>query len=235
MTRLMSLIQLDFIAQWRNRFYAIGIVMAIIIGVSLRAFFSPEDLTRALPMMFLFAIGGSTMLYVAGLMIFEKDEGTLFALIVSPMRRPEYMLSKIITLSILATLETAIALVIAVGIGGYSLPLVLIGAILMAVMLTLTGIILVVRFDTLTDFLFPVLLIAMVLQMPFIYFLGLWENPLIWIVPTTAPTMLMWGGWHSLEPIELIYGFAYSIITIIVLYRWSLLAFNTHIVMKVRG
>jgi hypothetical protein len=44
--------------------------------------------------------------------------------------------------------------------------------------------------------------------------------------------MLMWSAWHPIETWQLIYAVVYSVIIIAVLYRWALIAFNKHIILK---
>lgn len=235
MTRLLSTMKLDAAVQFRNKFYYIGIGLALVIAAILAAFFEHESLGQMIPIFFLFAIGGSTLLYVAGLVIFEKDEHTMDAMLVSPLRLNEYMASKVITLTLLVIVESLLAVALSYGLGGFN-PLLLIGGIaLMAIMLTLIGFVLVVRYDTITDFLIPVLVVGLVLQLPFIQFLGIWENPIWYLIPTSAPTVLMLGAWRPLETWELVYGLGYSLLLIGFTYRWALSAFNTYIVMKERG
>ncbi len=233
--RLLSTMRLDATIQWRNRFYIIGVGLSLLLALGLAQFLQPEMVNAVLPMLFLFAIGGTTMLYVAGLLIFEKDERTLEAVIVSPMRVSEYMLSKIVTLTLLATLESLIVVVLTQGLDGFNPGLLLAGIILMGVMLTLTGIIMIVRYDSITDFLIPVVTVSLVLQLPALYFTGISDSVLWLIVPTSAPVMLMWAAWFPVESWQVVYGFVYSLVLIAGLYRWARLAFHKHIVLRERN
>jgi fluoroquinolone transport system permease protein len=235
MTRLLATMRLDATMQWRNRFYYIGIGLALLLAAGLAQFIDHRALSATLPLLFLFAIGGTTMLYVAGLVIFEKDERTLEAVIVTPIRIGEYMISKLITLTFLAALESVIVLALAYGLTGFNAALLLAGIILMGAMLTLVGFVMIVRYDSITDFLIPVVVVNLALQLPALYFTGVSDTLLWLIVPTTAPTMLMWAAWHPVEDWHIIYGLVYSLVIIAVLYRWALAAFHTHIIMKARA
>lgn len=234
MSRLAATLRLDATVQWRNRFYYIGIGLSLLLALAMAQFVEHDMLSGTLPLLFLFAIGGTTMLYVAGLIIFEKDEHTLEAVIVSPVRTNEYMISKVITLTFLATLESVIVLVLAYGLTGYNIALLLAGIILMGVMLTLIGFVMIVRYDSITDFLMPVVAVNLVLQLPALYFTGVSDTLLWLILPTAAPVMLMWAAWHTVETWQVIYGVVYSLVTIAVLYRWALAAFHTHIILRER-
>jgi fluoroquinolone transport system permease protein len=240
MTRLLAAMKTDVMVQNRNNLYRIGIGIALLSGYIVSQITTAEALPTMIPIIMLFVVGGSTLLYVAGLLIFEKDEGTLSALIVSPLRRGEYLWSKVITLSFLATLESTILVGLSVylislsqTVASFNILLLFLGIVVMAVSYTLLGIILIVRYKQITDFLVPVLVLALVLQAPFLYFAGLIENPLFLIIPTSAPTMLMQAAWIHLELWQWVYALAYSAVQVLGLTLWAFRAFHTHIVMKV--
>jgi fluoroquinolone transport system permease protein len=101
------------------------------------------------------------------------------------------------------------------------------------VIYTLIGIILIVRFDRITDFLIPMSMIAVLLQLPFLYFLGWIVHPVFLIIPTSAPAMLMQGAYIPLMTWEWGYAVVYTAIQIGLFSVWAYRAFNTHIIMKV--
>jgi fluoroquinolone transport system permease protein len=240
MTRLLSAIKMDVTVQWRNKLYVIGIAAGVLVAGALALLFSADQLYLGVPTMLLLVAGGSTLLYVAGLITFERDEGTLSAVIVSPLRTSEYLWSKIITLTTLATLESIImvggAMLIMSRDGDVPVPNILIiltGMITMGVIYTLLGIVLVVRYDKITDFLIPMGAIATVLQLPFLHFMDIVVSPLWLIFPSSATTMLVRGAYVPLSTGEWVYVIGYTAVQIIVLTGWAYRAFQTHIIMKV--
>ena len=240
MTRLLSAMKTDVTVQVRNNLYAIGIGVGVLVAVMLSQLASPEQLSLAVPTLMLLVVGGTTLLYVAGMILFEKDEGTLNAVIVSPLRPAEYLWSKIITLTALATLESAVMIGGAMLIMSWSanitlpnIPILLIGIIAIGIIYTLIGIILIVRYNQITDFLMPMAGIAVILQLPFLYFLGVVEQPLLLIIPTSAPTVLMQGAYIQLEAWQWLYAIGYTALLIVGLTIWAYRAFHTHIIMKV--
>jgi fluoroquinolone transport system permease protein len=200
----------------------------------------PEQLPAWIPTLMLLVVGGSTMLYVAAMILFEKEQGTLKATIVSPVRTSEYLWSKIVTLTTLAVVESLVM------VGGGMLlmsfwhrltlpnvPLLLAGIIAIGVIYTLVGIILIVRYDKITDFLIPVSAVAVILQLPFLYFIGWVQSPLLLIIPTSAPTVLMQGAFGPLQTWEWLYACGYSAALIVGLTFWAYRAFHKHIIIKV--
>ncbi|MFQ5408881.1 MAG: ABC transporter permease [Anaerolineales bacterium] len=240
MTRLLTAMKTDVTVQIRTNLYAIGIGAGAIVAAALAWLASPEQLFTLVPTLMLLVVGGSTLLYVAAMIIFEKEQGTLNATIVSPLRTSEYLWSKILTLTALATLEATVMIGGALLIMRFSgdvllpnVPLLLIGVIAIGVIYTLVGIVLVVRFDTITDYLIPMAGVAVILQLPFLYFLGWITNPVFLVIPTSAPTLLMQGAYVHLEAWEWVYGIGYTFALIVGLTIWAHRAFRAHLVVKV--
>jgi fluoroquinolone transport system permease protein len=239
MTRLIAAMRMDVTVQWRNKLYVIGIVAGVLVAGVLALLFAADQLYLGVPTLMLLVVGGSTLLYVAGLITFERDEGTLSAVIVSPLRTTEYLWSKVITLTGLATLESAIMIggaMLILGRNGAvpvpNIPIMLIGIISMGVIYTLLGVVLIVRYDKITDFLLPMAAIASILQLPLFHFLDVVVSPLFLIIPTSASTMLIRGAYIPLTAGEWLYAIGYTAVQIVVLAIWAYRAFNTHIIRK---
>ncbi len=240
MSRLLSLLKTDVVVQFRNKLYAIGIGVAVIIAIGISQLASVKHLPLVVPTLMLLALGGSTLLYVAGMILFEKDEKTINALITSPLRVSEYLWSKIITLSTLATIEGVVMVGGAMLIMGFWVPVpipnlipLFLGIMATGIVYCLVGIILVVRYEKLTDFILPMGAYAGILQVPFLYFLGLVEHPIFLVIPTSASTMLIKGAYVQLPLWQWIYAILYTSITILVFAFWAHRAFTKYITMKV--
>lgn len=240
MMRLLTAMKTDVTVQVRTNLYAIGIGAGALVAVMLAWLASPEQLLTYVPTLMLLVVGGSTLLYVAGMIIFEKDEGTLNANIVSPLRISEYLWSKIVTLTGLATLEAIVMIGGAMFLMNFAdeitlpnIPVLLVGIMAISVLYTLIGIVTVVRFDTITDYLIPMAGLAVVLELPFLYFLGWVKHPLLLAIPTSAPAMLMQGAYVQLAAWEWLYAIGYTAALVVGLAVWAQRAFRTHVVMKV--
>jgi fluoroquinolone transport system permease protein len=240
MTRFLAAIKVDVMVQVRNNLYTIGIVIAVITAAMLAWLGSADQLPALVPTLMLLVVGGSTFLYIGALIFFEKEQGTLNATIVSPMRPSEYLWSKIATLTGLATLEAVIMIGGGTLIMSFSeslslpnIPLLLLGIVIMGILYTLAGIILMVRYDKITDFLVPLALIVSFLQLPFLYFWGIFELPFLLVIPTSAPAMLMRGAFVPLAAWEWLYAVGYSAVLLTGLSVWAYRAFHAHIILKV--
>lgn len=105
------------------------------------------------------------LLFIAALIFMEKDEGTLLAYLVSPGRVPEYLVSKAVTMSLLAVVYTLILVLPVLGLGPNWLHLL---AIMVAGSLfaTLLGAFIAVHFENLSQSLFPLITVMTVLTVP---------------------------------------------------------------------
>jgi len=235
MARLLATMKLDAKIQFRHRFYHVSIALALLLGLGVRQLGDPQLVATLLPVLFLVGIGATAAGYVAGLIVFERDQHTLDAMFVSPLRLTEYLDSKITTLTALVIVEGAITVLAAQGLLGVNWLLLLLGAALLGAMFTLLGAILIVRFATITDFLIPGGLVLLLLELPALYFGGLSDSSLWLLIPSSAPTVLIWGAWHPLEPWQVIYALGYSAVTLAIGYRWALGAFTKYILVRERS
>ncbi len=237
MKRLVAAIRTDFVVQIRNNLYAIGIIVALIIAVGMWWLATIEQISLITPTLTLIVVGGSTLFYVAAMILFERSEGTLSAVIVSPLRTSEYLGSKIVTLAFLATLESAIMIGLALWLkGGFSafstisLPALALGLVCMGVIYTLAGIILVVRFHKIVDALIPLAAIAILFQIPAFHDLGLVTHFTLLAIPTSGPTEIIRGAFSGLQNWEWVYALGYSSISIGLGIWWAKRAFEKHVV-----
>lgn len=235
MNRIISTLRLDVQIQWRSRFYYVSLALALLLGLGVRQLLDPQTTKTVLPMLFLLGVGGTGFIYIAGLIVFERDQHTLEAQLISPLKLTEYLNSKLISLTLLLLFEGTVMVIAAQGFSDVNWLLVIGGTILMSLLFVLAGLILIVRFSTITDFLIPTLIVMLPLQLPVLYFSGISESWVWLISPASAPTMLIWGAWNPLEPWQLLYAIVYSAVLIALAYRWALHAFTHHVILQERN
>ncbi len=233
MSHLLSAMRVDVILQARSRLYHIGIGIAVVMGVVVRLFIGHDALRSALPILVLIGMGNTTYVFVAGMVLFEKGEHTLDALVVSPLSVPAYRLSKVITLTAFAVVETAILLVIAFGVTGFNPWLLALGALAVGVMYALTGLVQVVRYNSVTDFLMPgAMIVGLVPALPLLDVLGIWPSSMWYLIPTYAPLLILTAAFRSIETWQWVYAIGYSALLIAVGSVLARGAFVKHIVQR---
>lgn len=240
--RFFAVLKLDMLIQWRIKLYLIGVLAGVIVAVAVAQITAADQLYLVIPALMLLVIGGSTMLYVAALIIFERDEATINAVIVSPLRTTEYLFAKIFSLLILITVECitmiggSMFLIWLAGTEPLTMPnigLLWLGITGNAVIYTLIGIILIVRYRRITEFFIPLAAVAIVLEIPVIYFLDIFMHPFLLVIPTSAPTLIIRGAFVECTPVEWAYAAGYTILLITGFGFWGYHAFKKHVVMTI--
>ena len=209
MHRLAATIRLDLRLQMRNGFYyAVAFVLVCWLVLLTRL---PEiDWGYVLPA---FVFGNLVMVnfyFVAGLVLLEKSEGTLEAQVVTPLADWEYLASKTLTLAALSLVEQFIIVWSAYG-GGFAAGPLIGGIVLAAILYTLVGFLLVARYRSINEYLFPSVLFTAVLSLPMLHYFGLWDSGVLYLHPFTAPLVLRAGAFGPIPPWQWAYGVLYSV------------------------
>lgn len=238
MNRLLTETKTNIVVQFRNGLYYVSLGIGTITALIISQLIGINAMSLAMAGIMILVVGASTVLYVAAMILFERDEGTIYATLISPLTHGEYLIAKIISLVLLASAEAMLMFYGAIAIMYFQnveiiLPnflILTISLIAICIIFVLMGIILVVRYRNITDFIMPMAGLMITLSLPILYFIGLSDSWLWLIFPISSPTMLMLGAFSGLENWQYIYGIGYSILLIVGLSIWARKAFVKHIV-----
>ncbi|MBL8155950.1 MAG: ABC transporter permease [Anaerolineae bacterium] len=227
MTRLLFALRLDMRIQFRNGFYYVGAFVVVVAVVLLGLLRGPLDLSLIIPGLVFFNLLITTFYFVGGLVLLEKEEGSLVGLAVTPLRKSEYLLAKIGSLTLLAGIETTLYIVIAFGV----MPP-FFGMILLAGIYTLFGFVAIARYDSINEFLLPSVIVVMLLMLPLVGFFELWHSPIFYLHPLQPTLVLMRAAYAPATPAEIAYGVLGSLFWYGVLFAWARRAFDRVIMEK---
>lgn len=218
MSRLAATIKTDVRIQFRNGFY---FATAFVVGFSILLLrWLPADTAMLiLPVVILQNVLVNTFYFVSGLLLLERVEGTFVAQSVTPLRADEYLVSKLGTLTGLSLAESLLIAVAVFGIDVWLIAMA-VGIALAAALFCLAGVGLVVRYDSINEFLLPSVLYASLLTLPMLGIFGF--GPAAWYLPhpIQGPLSLMQiDATHTAG--RLAYAIAYPILWIVPLYLWS--------------
>lgn len=230
MNRLATAVRWDMRLQFRHGFYYAAIFIAVI-SIIILSQFSEPFYTVAMPVFVMGNMTINTYFFVAGLVLLEKDDGILEGLVVTPLRRWEYLWSKLLSLMILTVLENGVIVTAVMGLN-FNLLLLLAGIILLSFINTLYGFIMVARYDSINSFLFPSVFWTMLLSLPLLQYFGLVATPLMWLHPVQAPLILLVGAFQPVTTWEVLYGLVYGLVWVVILYQWAKRAFYRFIILK---
>lgn len=232
--------RLDVRVQARNQLWSISAGVGVLAAAAL-AWLTPADhVGGTVPMAILMFVGGSTLLYVVAMILMERSDGTLSAMVVSPLRRWEYLSSKVITLSGMATLEAALMTFGCLAILSWPLgasptwpgPMFFVGVVGLGAMHVLTGVVVVVRYEKINEALLPVSIMALIYQVPALWMVGAIDHSALLIIPSAAPTLLVRAAFTPLSSGEWVYAIAGTLTFIGGLAVWADRAFHRQVVQR---
>lgn len=201
MKRLGVLLRCDLVTQYRHGLWAAGLVVAGV-WAALLAPLSREYLDLWLPVALYSDVVVTGLMFVAGMLFFERDQGSIAALVVTPIRTEEYLASKVISLTLLVVI-IATALTLALYRGGGDWPRLLLAFALGGALFTLLGFLVAARFNTVSTFLTAFGLISTLLVLPVLDYFGLLSHPLFWVLPVQPPMVLFRQAFHGGSAAEL--------------------------------
>ena len=192
MTRLASALRLEVTLQIRQRFLHAAVFSGLIwLAVLLPMPQQPAPGRRALrPVRRHRASSGSSS--SAGTVFFEKQERTLGAVISTPLRFWEYLAAKLTVLLVLISLFVAIVVVTIAHGFAYRLAPLVAGVVLGTLLMLLVGFITSLPFASVSDwFLAATIPLAVMTVLPVLHYSGVWPNPLLYVIPTQGPLLLL--------------------------------------------
>ncbi len=230
MNRLLSTIYLDLKLQFRNGFYYASAFIAIGLVILLRQF-SHLDLNHFFaPIMFM-NLEINAFYFIAGLVLLEKGEGTLESQVITPLRPFEYLISKAITLGILSVIETVVIVLFTIGIS-FNWFFLFIGCMFLVAIFSLYGFMVVVRYDSINEFLLPSILWTVGYLLPLLFYFDFFQTRLFYLHPLLAPLLLMQAAFEPITINHIIYGLLYSILWTAIALYFSLQAFDRFVISK---
>ena len=220
MSRLTSTLRLDSQLQARNKVYLIIGVAAFAFAFAFDALLTPDQLRFFMPVLIMYGVSMTTVFLVGVLLLIERNQGTLSVVMVSPLRPTEYLASKLITLTALALVESAIMAVVAYGLGFWFGWFVL-AVVMRASMGVAVGVAVGVRFRSITRFLVPAIGLSLAFDVPNIWYFELWPNPLFYLWPSMPPLLLAKAAFLEVEPLQLVYALLYGALVVGAALIWA--------------
>ncbi len=236
MSNLKNMLKWEFTLLYRYKIIHISILSVILYFLTTQAI---EDMNRpifhSLLLFFDPAIIG--IMFVGALVLFEKSENVLQALVITPMKTDDYLLSKMTSLTILSCISATIFILLMNIFGGIDFNVFYLasGIILTSILLILLGFILVSRLKSINEYLLAMALVFLGLTFPpMLHLSGLYENVIFYLWPTQASLLIFRGVFNEsiLETWEIAYGIIYQIVWIGILYFFGRKAFYKYIISR---
>ena len=221
MTRWLSALRFDVLLQARQGFYAATAVIVVLVGGLLVAIPAELRTNSALlvPFWVVVNLPITTFFFMCGLMLLERDEGTLMALAVTPISPHAYLGVRVITLVALATVETLIVASLAFEIRH---PLFVAGAAgLLGIMLTSLGAVVSARYESMNELILPGSVLVTFLLLPLFAHVGLTSHTPFLLHPVEPALTLLRAAYGGATAVEITYGILAGVAWCVVSWRWG--------------
>lgn len=235
MTRVVRALGLELTLQVRQRFLHAAIFSGLIwLAVLLPM---PDHLR---PVAEPYVLSGDVTIigffFVAGTVFFEKQERTLSAVIASPLRFGEYLAAKLAVLLMISLGVAVVVATVAHGASYHFAPMVL-GVALGTLLMLLVGFISSLPFASISDWFLAATIPLAVMNLPVVYYSGLWPNPVLYLLPTQGPLLLLGAAFDQLRlaPWQIGYAVLYPLVCVAGLYKAADAMFARYVVAKAGG
>ena len=222
MTAFLTALRWDIVLQARNGFYWTTAFVVLMVGALLLAV--PEaarvDAGTWVPAIIASNLQITTFFFVAGLMLLERDEGTLTALAVSPFSPGAYLATRMITLTALGAVETILVVWIGFGASGSWFP-VLAGTAALGVIYTGFGAAIVARYESVNSMLLPAAAFVALLLLPLLPHFGLAPRAPFLVHPIEPALTLIRAGYGESNGAMLVFGVVGSMVWSAVAFLWG--------------
>jgi fluoroquinolone transport system permease protein len=209
-------------------YYAALVVVAVWIAV----LFALPTATRTLLLPFALFMDVSIfgVFLMAGMLFLEKGDRVLQALVVTPMPRSNYLLTKLATLTLVGVVASLLLTLVVHGMHGVNWPMLFAGTALNGWLMTLFGFILAARYGSINEFLVPSIIFFMPSQLPLLDYFGIWQSWLIYLIPTQPAMLLIGGAFRGIETWQLLYALVYLTVACVLVSWWALRVFDRFVV-----
>jgi fluoroquinolone transport system permease protein len=180
--RLISSIKNDIKIQFRSGFYYAYIIVCLFYIFAVLQL--PADYKKTGVFYIIFT--DPTVLgfyFVGGLIMLERRQKTLTSLFVTPLRLNEYLISKVVSLGLLALVSSLLIAILLLGLD-FNIWCFSLTVTLASVLFTLIGITLGVRAKNINSYLFISPLYLLPIILPVLGFLGVVHKNLFFFIPT---------------------------------------------------
>jgi fluoroquinolone transport system permease protein len=212
----------DILLQARNGFYFATAFIVLVVGGLLLAVPASARANEAawVPAILAVNLQITTFFFVAGLILLERDEGTLTALAVSPVTPGVYLASRTVSLTALAAVETVAVVWIAFGTSGAWL-LIVAGTAALGVVYTGLGAVVGTCYASVNALLLPASVVVTLLLLPLLSHFGFVSRALFLAHPIEPALTLIRAGYGPSEPREIIFGIVGSLVWSAVAFLWG--------------
>jgi len=194
--RLLSAIKSDIRFQIKQGFYTIYLIITVMYLVILSLI--PGDvLNVALPLVVFSDPSVLGLFFIGGIIMLEKGQGIIQVLVVSPLKTSEYIISKVVSLSLISTLSAVLLTIFGTNIYPDWI-LLIISVFLTSSLFTLCGIMINAGCNNVNQYIIKTIPYILLLVLPCFALLGFKYSFIFYIFPSVPALKLMLGSFTGI-------------------------------------
>lgn len=219
MNRLLATLRWEVLIQFRqNIFYAALFVMVLWSAVLYQI--PDAGIVPVLVSVLFLDVSIFGFFFMAALYYLEKGDRVLEGLVVTPLRVVEYLTAKIGVLTAISVVVGAVVTVLVHGPAVHWLWY-LVAVVAMSVPISLLGFVLAARYNGINEFLVPSIFFLIVMQLPLLGYLDIWQNPLLYLLPSQPGMVLLKAAFDGAPAWEIGYALVYLAVLTVGGWRWA--------------
>lgn len=226
--RFISALKSDILFQFKQGFYIIYVVITLIYMVALS--WIPMSVLKVVVPLVIFtdpAVIG--LFFVGGIVMLEKNQGIIQAVVVTPLTTREYIISKVISLVIVSLFAGIIIATLAYK-GPIDWLLFFISLILTSSFFTLCGLVIGAKCNTVNQYIVRMIPIMLFFVLPCFSLIDYQVIDFFEIIPSVAALKLMLGTFIGIDLIESLFIILYLIVMNILALWYTERVFEKHVV-----
>lgn len=230
--RILNSVFYDIKFQIKHGFYSAYFIVSIFYIGILK--YIPQIINKRVGILIIFSdpsVLGA--LFMGGIFLLERDQNTLESLFITPFRVEEYIISKVISLTIISVLSSGF---IVFTTYGFTINLIafFLGVIITSSFYTLLGLIIVVYSKNLNNYLLNLCIIT-VFILPVLEYLDLYSTSIFYLLPGKASLQLIDGAFFGISNLNFFYSIALLASWSAIAYLLAIRVFNRKVILKIGG
>lgn len=208
--RILSALKSDIVFQFKQGFYIIYVVISLLYMVAL-SWIPNTGLKFVVPIVVFSDPSVLGLFFIGGIIMLEKIQGVIQSIVVTPLTTREFVLSKVISLSIISVLA-------GVGITRFTYSehvqwsILIIALLLTSSLFTLCGLVIGAKCKTVNQYLMKTVPVMLVLVIPCFSIIGFKYSYFLTLVPSVAALRLLIGAYWGMGGLEIFFLISYLLI-----------------------
>lgn len=228
MKALFKTVKWDFIIQARYNIITIAIIISTLYILLLKSL-PGTNLEQLIILLVLSDPVMFGVMFIGVLVLYEKDNNTLNALIVTPLKASQYLWSKAISLTLIAV---PIAFAIAIFGFGFNINYLqfLLSVIITSFAFVFLGFVVVSKSKGFNQYIIKFAIFTLPVSIPMLGLFDIMHSDLFYIIPTHATILLLKSTFnYNISLGQLIYSVVYLLVWLIISYKLALRAYRKNL------